>query len=60
METLKKFLKIWDFAEKIMSLSLDRSKKYFLQKLRIFSNIKIDAKIAHGSIARIKTYIYAL
>ena len=33
METLKKCLEIWDFAEKIMSPSLDRSKKYFLGKL---------------------------
>ena len=55
METLKKLLEIGDFAEKIMSPSLDRPKKYFLEKLEIFSNINIEAKIAHGSIVRIKT-----
>ena len=49
METLKKFLEIWDFAEKIMSPSLDRPKKYFYKKLEIFSNIKVDAKFACGS-----------
>ena len=43
-----------------MSPSLDRPKKYFLEKLGNFSNINIEAKIAHGSIARIKTYIYSL
>ena len=32
-----------------MSPSLDRPKKYFLEKLEIFSNIKIDAKFDCGS-----------
>ena len=50
METLKNPLMIWDFTEKIRSPSLDRPKKYFLEKLEKNPNIKVEAKFDWESI----------
>ena len=52
IENLKEIRKCWSIFEnppKSNKIFLDRSKKYFLEKLKIFSNINIDVKFHCGS-----------